>query len=81
MPTPLASAFTEPERPANLQVRYINLVGACIDVTGSGEYAQDNSWQCRGCQDGSSTPTTDWLWRTRHSASAHAAECRAIPLT
>ncbi|MBV7674317.1 hypothetical protein STHAL_33260 [Streptomyces halstedii] len=75
------SAFTEPERPRNLQIRYINLAGAAVDVTGGGEHAQDNRWTCRGCKDSSDCPKADWLWRIREAASTHAATCRAIPLT
>ncbi|WP_394427192.1 Pycsar system effector family protein [Streptomyces sp. SGAir0957] len=68
-------------RPADLQIRYLNRVGAHVDVTGSGEHLQDNRWRCHGCQDASSAPQTDWLWRTREQASAHAAACTAIALT
>ncbi|MGW5679040.1 hypothetical protein ACWEV4_28850 [Streptomyces sp. NPDC003860] len=76
-----ASAFTEPDRPKNLQIRYVNLAGAYVDVTGSGHHVQDNRWKCRGCKDTSSAPEADWLWRIRETASAHASACRAIPLT
>ncbi|MEV6049208.1 RRQRL motif-containing zinc-binding protein [Streptomyces xanthochromogenes] len=79
--TTMTTVFSEPDRPKNLQIRYLNLVGASLDVTGSGEHAQDNRWTCRGCKDTSSSPETDWLWRIRKTASGHASTCRAIQLT
>ncbi|AXU16802.1 hypothetical protein [Streptomyces clavuligerus] len=75
------SAFTEPERPKDLQIRYINLAGAYVDVTGGGEHVQDNRWTCRGCKDSSDSRETDWLRRVREAAGTHASTCRAIPLT
>ncbi|WP_331719992.1 hypothetical protein [Streptomyces sp. NBC_00147] len=75
------SAFTEPDRPKNLQIRYLNQVGAHVDVTGSGEHAENNRWKCHGCKDTSRSPETDWLFWMREKASAHASACRAIPLT
>ncbi|MBQ0867377.1 hypothetical protein [Streptomyces sp. RK75] len=76
-----ASAFTEPDRPKDLQIRYVTVGGAYLDVTGSGEHVQDNRWVCRGCKETSRAPETDWLFRIREEASAHASACRAIPLT
>lgn len=76
-----ASAFTEPYRPSNLQIRYLTLGGAYLDVTGSGEHAENNRWRCHGCQDHSDFPHAGCLFEMRKKASAHASVCRAIPLT
>ncbi|MCI3927856.1 hypothetical protein [Streptomyces sp. AN091965] len=35
------SAFTEPDRPKDLQIRYLTVGGAHVDVTGSGEHPVD----------------------------------------
>lgn len=74
------SAFTEPDRPNNLQIRYVTVGGSFVDVTGLGEHFK-NRWKCRGCNDSSDCPEEDYLWNIRETANAHAAACRAIPLT
>ncbi|MFD4833337.1 hypothetical protein ACFWPV_26295 [Streptomyces uncialis] len=80
MTTARITAFTEPDRPGNLQIRFITIGGSYVDVTGPGKHSK-NSWTCHGCQDTSRFPDEDWLWSIREKANAHAAACRAIPLT
>ncbi|MEW2709089.1 hypothetical protein AB0948_29430 [Streptomyces koyangensis] len=75
-----ASAFNEPERPKNLQIRFTTIGGAFVDVIGLGEHRM-NRWTCRGCKDSSRFPEEDYLARIREKANDHAAACRAIPLT
>ncbi|MFF7196870.1 hypothetical protein ACFZAM_24600 [Streptomyces sp. NPDC008079] len=53
MDTAVRTAFTEPHRPANLQIRYVT----------------------------SRFPEREALSSIREKANAHAAACRAIPLT
>ncbi|MFI5945547.1 hypothetical protein ACIBCB_35620 [Streptomyces uncialis] len=74
------SAFTEPARPAGLQIRFITIGGSFVDVTGSGRHSKAR-WMCHGCKDSSTCPEVDWLWSIREKANAHAGICRAIPLT
>jgi len=76
----IASAFTEPERPKDLQIRFITLGGVYVDVTGSGHSSSKHRWDCRGCKDSSDCPKEDYLFRIRQDANDHAAVCRAIPL-
>ncbi|WP_186784540.1 hypothetical protein [Streptomyces sp. CBG33] len=75
-----ASAFNEPERPKNLQIRFTTIGGAFVDVIGLGEHRM-NRWTCHGCKDSSRFPEEDYLFRIREKANDHAAACRAIPLT
>ncbi|WP_030889875.1 hypothetical protein [Streptomyces sp. NRRL S-1868] len=75
-----ASAFNEPERPKNLQIRFATIGGSFVDVTGLGENFK-NRWKCHGCKATSQFPEEDYLFSTREKANGHAAACRAIPLT
>lgn len=75
-----ASAFAEPDRPKNLQIRFVTVGGSFVDVLGAGEHSK-NHWKCHGCKDTSQYPEQDYLWSIREKANAHAAACRAIPLT
>ncbi|MBV1957251.1 hypothetical protein KUG12_23390 [Streptomyces sp. BV333] len=75
-----ASAFNEPERPKNLQIRFATIGGSFVDVTGLGENFK-NRWKCHGCKATSQFPEADYLFRIREKANDHAAACRAIPLT
>lgn len=79
--TATLAAFTAPDRPKNLLIRFITVGGSYVDVTGSGEHFQENRWDCHGCGDSSDCPETDYLFRIRPDANNHAAACRAIPLT
>lgn len=74
-------AFTEPERPEDLQIRFITIGGSYVDVTGPGHASAKHRWDCRGCKDTSRFPEEDSLWRVREKANEHAGFCRAIPLT
>ncbi|MEU5958804.1 hypothetical protein [Streptomyces sp. NPDC047525] len=74
------SAFSEPDRPKDLQIRYSTVGGAYVDVTGGGEHMK-NRWKCHGCKDASRFPEEAYLFDMREKASAHASACRAIPLT
>ncbi|MEU6896317.1 hypothetical protein ABZ934_32185 [Streptomyces sp. NPDC046557] len=76
-----ASAFTEPDRPKNLLIRFLTTGGSYVDVTGHGEHAKNNRWNCLGCGDSSTCPEQDGLFRIRPDANNHATACRAIPLT
>ncbi|MEU9397782.1 hypothetical protein AB0D86_48415 [Streptomyces sp. NPDC048324] len=76
-----ASAFTEPERPKNLQIRFVTIGGSFVDVTGPGEHSERNRWKCHGCKATSQFPEADYLFSIREKANDHAAACRAIPLT
>ncbi|GGU60920.1 hypothetical protein [Streptomyces lavendofoliae] len=75
------SAFTEPDRPKGLLIRFATTGGSYVDVTGSGENAHDNRWSCHGCGDSSRAPEVSYLFRIRPDANDHATACRAIPLT
>ncbi|GGS09180.1 MULTISPECIES: hypothetical protein [Streptomyces] len=76
-----ASAFTEPERPKNLQIRFVTIGGSFVDVIGRGEHFK-NRWKCHGCKAASQFPEEeDYLFSIREKANSHAAACRAIPLT
>jgi|GEM_PF-4613870 hypothetical protein len=74
------SAFAEPDRPTDLQIRYVTVGGSFVDVVGGGEHRK-NSWKCHGCKDTSRFPEQDHLSSIREKANAHATACRAIPLT
>lgn len=73
------TAFTEPDRPKNLLIRFITVGGSYVDVTGPG-HSDKNRWDCHGCGDSSSRPEEDFLFYIRREANSHAASCRAIPL-
>ncbi|MFE7948235.1 hypothetical protein [Streptomyces sp. NPDC057426] len=75
------SAFTEPDRPKNLQIRFLTVGGSYVDVTGPGHESSKHEWRCRGCQDTSQRPEQDYLFRIRRGANEHAGMCRAIPLS
>ncbi len=75
------SAFTEPDRPKGLLIRFATTGGSYVDVTGPGEHSEQNRWNCHGCGEVSDRPETDFLFRIRPDANAHATACRAIPLT
>ncbi|MFI7178953.1 hypothetical protein [Streptomyces spororaveus] len=77
----LRTALAEPERPKDLQIRFITLGGSYVDVTGPGHSSDKHGWTCRGCQDASDRPEQDYLFRIRRAANDHANLCRAIPLT
>ncbi|MEU7031438.1 hypothetical protein AB0A60_32680 [Streptomyces sp. NPDC046275] len=81
MGTTTLTAFTEPDRPKNLLIRFITIGGSYVDVTGPGEHLDKNSWDCRGCGASSDLPEEDFLFRIRPDANEHASTCRAIPLT
>ncbi|MGA5430701.1 hypothetical protein OH717_34415 (plasmid) [Streptomyces albidoflavus] len=78
--TARSRTFTEPARPENLQIRFVTIGGAFVDVIGLGEHRM-NRWTCHGCKDSSRFPEDDYLFRIRDAANDHAAACRAIPLT
>ncbi|MFJ6000349.1 hypothetical protein [Streptomyces sp. NPDC092370] len=80
MSTAPLAAFTEPDRPKNLQIRFITVGGSYVDVTGPGEHSDKNRWDCHGCGDSSNRPEEDFLFCIRPEANNHAATCRAIPL-
>ena len=67
--------------PPGLQIRYVTVGGAYVDVVGSGDYRYDNHWSCHGCRDTSRLPEKADLDVMRESAHEHASVCRAIPLT
>lgn len=73
-------AFTEPNRPKNLQTRFVTVGGSYVGVTGPGEHSDQNRWDCHGCGDSSSRLEEDLLFCIRPDANSHAASCRAIPL-
>lgn len=75
------SAFTEPDRPKGLLIRFATIGGSYVDVTGPGEHSDQNSWNCHGCGEVSDRPRKDFLFCIRRGANAHATACRAIPLT
>ncbi|WP_301129078.1 hypothetical protein [Streptomyces cacaoi] len=80
MSTATLAAFTEPDRPGNLLIRFITVGGSYVDVTGPGKYSKKNRWNCHGCGDSRGWPEEDYLDRIRPDANNHAATCRAIPL-
>ncbi|MEJ8653641.1 hypothetical protein WKI65_37755 [Streptomyces sp. MS1.AVA.3] len=80
MPTD-TSAFTEPDRPANLQIRFLTAGGSYVDDTGPGYSSGKHRWNCHGCKERSNFPEQDHLRRIRSGANEHAGICRAIPLT
>ncbi|MFF3085873.1 hypothetical protein ACFVRB_12565 [Streptomyces nojiriensis] len=77
----LRTALAEPERPKDLQIRFIALGGSYVDVIGPGHSSDKHRWTCRGCQETSDRPEQDCLFRIRRGANDHANLCRAIPLT
>ncbi|MGA5873913.1 hypothetical protein [Streptomyces cinereoruber] len=81
--TPAArpSAFTQPERPRDLQIRYLTVGGSYVDVTPAANKHLGSRWHCHGCKAVSEFPDTDYLSRIREKANDHAGSCRAIPLT
>ncbi|MQS35121.1 hypothetical protein [Streptomyces katsurahamanus] len=76
-----SSAFTEPDRPTNLQIRFLTIGGSSVDVTGPGHSSDKHRWDCHGCKDTSRYPEENHLWDIREKANTHAGLCRAIPLT
>ncbi|MFD5513167.1 hypothetical protein ACFWIB_36205 [Streptomyces sp. NPDC127051] len=79
MSTALA-AFTEPDRPKNLLIRFATVGGSYVDVTGSSKHSDKTRWNCHSCGDTSDRPEEDYLFRIRPDANNHASTCRAIPL-
>ncbi|MFD8629612.1 hypothetical protein ACFV4E_38170 [Streptomyces hygroscopicus] len=77
---PPLAAFTEPDRPKDLLIRFITVSDSHVDVTGPGQHSDKNRWNCHGCGDSSDRPEQDYLFRIRPNANSHAAACRAIPL-
>ncbi|MFC9682704.1 hypothetical protein [Streptomyces sp. NPDC056948] len=68
------SLFTEPW-PEGVTARFVNLVGATVDVTGSGQRTRA---RCSGCIFGKSElPATEGY--THDEAQRHAERCRALP--
>ncbi|HEY9327046.1 MAG TPA: hypothetical protein VIS09_02205 [Streptomyces sp.] len=80
MSTATLAAFTEPDRPTNLLIRFITVGGSYVDVTGRGQHSDKNRWTCHGCGDSSRRPEEDYLSCIRPDANSHASACRAIPL-
>ncbi|MFD4860668.1 hypothetical protein [Streptomyces atratus] len=77
----LVSAFTEPDRPKDLQIRFVTVGGSYVDVTGPGCSSDKHRWDCCGCKDTSRFPEENYLWEIREGANEHAGICCAIPLT
>ncbi|RSS85288.1 hypothetical protein EF919_38090 [Streptomyces sp. WAC02707] len=75
-----SSAFTEPERPTGLQIRYATIGGSYVDVVSTNKHLK-SSWYCHGCKATSEFPEADYLSRIRPKANDHAGACRAIPLS
>jgi hypothetical protein len=66
---------TEPW-PEGVIARYLNLVGATIDVTGNGTHVYA---RCTACPFGH-TPGLSWQEARAHElAQGHAEKCRALP--
>ncbi|MFZ4302780.1 hypothetical protein ACOZE3_33345 [Streptomyces cinereoruber] len=80
-PAARRSAFTQPERPRDLQIRYLTVGGSYVDVTPAANKRLGSRWHCHGCKAVSEFPDTDYLSRIREKANDHAGSCRAIPLT
>ncbi|WP_327713763.1 hypothetical protein OG912_38395 (plasmid) [Streptomyces sp. NBC_00464] len=80
MSTATLAAFTEPDRPKNLLIRFITVGGSYVDVTGPGEHSDKYRWICHGCGDSSDRSEEDFLFCIRPEANSHAATCRTIPL-
>jgi hypothetical protein len=80
MSTAALTAFTAPDRPKNLLIRFITVGGSYVDVTDPGKHSDKNRWNCHGCGDSSVRPAEDFLFRIRPDANNHAVTCRAIPL-
>ncbi|WP_406351249.1 hypothetical protein OHB56_01895 [Streptomyces sp. NBC_01635] len=81
MSTATLAAFTEPNRPKNLLIRFITVGDSYVDVTGPGKHSEKNRWDYRGCGDSFDRPEQNYLFRTRPDANNHATTCHAIPLT
>ncbi|MFD4855129.1 hypothetical protein [Streptomyces atratus] len=63
--------FNEPW-PKGVTHRYVNQVGATVDITGGGD---NTSYRCTGCPYRSS----GWAERVAHEhAQGHAEHCRAL---
>ncbi|MFJ3860357.1 hypothetical protein ACIPRL_29485 [Streptomyces sp. NPDC090085] len=56
MSTATLAAFTEPDRPKNLLIRFLTVGGSYVDVTGPGKHSEKNRWHCHGCGDSSDRP-------------------------
>ena len=67
---------TEPERPADLVLRFRTRGGAYVDITG--QMYGKTTWRCRGCL--YDRDFARELCDTRAEANTHAAECWAIDL-
>ncbi|WP_331724884.1 hypothetical protein OHB07_39230 (plasmid) [Streptomyces sp. NBC_00111] len=80
MITATFAAFTEPDRPKDLLIRFLTVGGSYVDVTGPGEHPESKCWDCHGCKDASDRPEADYLFSIRPKANNHAATWRAIPL-
>ncbi|MGV9942435.1 hypothetical protein [Streptomyces sp. NPDC003401] len=80
MSTAPLAAFTEPDRPKDLLIRFITVGGSYVDVTGPGEHSDKNRWNCHGCGDSLQLIQGDFLFCIRPDANTHATTCRAIPL-
>ncbi|MYX68455.1 hypothetical protein [Streptomyces sp. SID8373] len=81
MNTATRTAFTEPDRPGDLLIRFITVGGSYVDVTGPGEHFDTNRWNCHGCGASPQLVQGDFLFSIRLDANDHATACRAIPLT
>ncbi|WP_411078340.1 hypothetical protein [Streptomyces sp. cmx-10-25] len=75
------SAFTQPEQPRDLQIRYLTVGGSYVDVTPDADKRLESRWFCHGCKAASEFPQADYLFKIREKANGHAGSCRAIPLT
>ncbi|MFB6813093.1 hypothetical protein ACFCV8_00900 [Streptomyces sp. NPDC056347] len=65
--------FTEPW-PKGVTHRYVNQVGATIDITGGGD---NTGYRCTGCPYRSGPY---WVERVAHEhAQGHAEKCRGLP--
>lgn len=77
----LRTALTEPDRPKDLQVRFVTLGGSYVTGPGHDYPSGAHHWSCRGCNETSTRPERDFFFIMRQAANDHAAACRAIPLT
>ncbi|MEV6961887.1 hypothetical protein AB0M97_22330 [Streptomyces sp. NPDC051207] len=68
------SPNTAPTEPDDLLIRFHNLVGAAVDVTGR-THGQATRWYCHGCAE--SSDYADSVYFTRSKANDHAGACRA----
>ncbi|MCF1592502.1 MULTISPECIES: hypothetical protein [Streptomyces] len=81
-PAPAAVAVpgrrpAEPERPADLVLRFRTRGGSYVDITGQ-RHGKTN-WRCHGCL--FDLDLTRELTHTREEANDHAANCWAIDLS